>query len=246
MAGLAGCVLTGFTFTLHIGGMIASLAGSVLTGLTPTLHVGGMTGRLVAGYVLTGLTSTLAVGGMTATSLCCHCKVRWMNADWTHFPLHVGGDTETVLLFQDHVNLSIEAILSCCLLTFHGDIILLVSIGLPGRSYHPLQQWIIIQQCKFITVKSMVCHAVGKALSLPVHALLILVIFLQGTCHSWNKALVLSVIMYNASHIQENVTKAVNVAFQQYGDNVAELCDEILKIITENKMVCSLADEELG
>ncbi|KAI5988451.1 hypothetical protein EDC04DRAFT_2614535, partial [Pisolithus marmoratus] len=85
---------------------------------------------------------------------------------------------------------------------------------------------------KFITVKSMVCHAVVCLLAIEYSYFLMQ----QGSCNSWNEALVLSVNKYNASHIQQNVTKAVNVAFQQYGDNVAELCDEILKIITENKM----------
>ncbi|KAI6018294.1 hypothetical protein EDC04DRAFT_2743164, partial [Pisolithus marmoratus] len=86
---------------------------------------------------------------------------------------------------------------------------------------------------KFITVKSMVCHAVVCLLAFELSYFLMQ----QRSCHSWNEALVLSVNKYNASHIQQNVTKAVNVAFQQYGDNVAELCDEILRIITENKMV---------
>ncbi|KAI6023224.1 hypothetical protein PISMIDRAFT_235021 [Pisolithus microcarpus 441] len=51
MAGIGGCVLTGFTCTLAVGGMtgcecdlMAGIGGCVLTGLTCTLDVGGMTG----------------------------------------------------------------------------------------------------------------------------------------------------------------------------------------------------------
>ncbi|KAI5987583.1 hypothetical protein EDC04DRAFT_2614782 [Pisolithus marmoratus] len=139
--------------------------------------------------------------------------------------------------------------ISWWLLTFHGDMILLVSIGLPGRSYvcHSNYSYnTLVIPCSggssFNTANSgPKYHFVRQVHNSQIHVCLLAFehsyfLMQQGSCHSWDEALVLSGNKFNASHIQQNVTKAVNVAFQQYGDNVAELCDEILKIIVENKM----------
>ncbi|KIK14742.1 hypothetical protein PISMIDRAFT_687711 [Pisolithus microcarpus 441] len=84
---------------------------------------------------------------------------------------------------------------------------------------------------KFSTVQSMVGHAIVCLLVFE-HAY-----FLkhQGS-GDWGETLTMAVNKYRSSDIQTTISTAVKAAFQYQGNNGADLCETILKIIGENKI----------
>ncbi|KAI6094028.1 hypothetical protein EV401DRAFT_2173830, partial [Pisolithus croceorrhizus] len=85
---------------------------------------------------------------------------------------------------------------------------------------------------KFPTLQSMVGHAIVCLLVFE-HAYFLM----QQSSHGWEEALTMAVNRCKSAHIQTTISTAVKEAFQQKGNNVADLCETILRIIGENKIL---------
>ncbi|KAI6016095.1 hypothetical protein PISMIDRAFT_688401 [Pisolithus microcarpus 441] len=85
---------------------------------------------------------------------------------------------------------------------------------------------------KFPTVQLMVGHAIGKALLVFEHAYFLM----QQGSGDWKETLRMAVNKYKSSDIQTAISTAVKAAFQQHGNNGADLCETILRVIEENKI----------
>ncbi|KAI6012927.1 hypothetical protein BKA83DRAFT_4365008 [Pisolithus microcarpus] len=59
---------------------------------------------------------------------------------------------------------------------------------------------------------------------------------MQQGSGDWKETLTMAVNKYKSSDIQTAISAAVKAAFQQHGNNGADLCETILRVIRENKI----------
>ncbi|KAI5987070.1 hypothetical protein EDD15DRAFT_1508070 [Pisolithus albus] len=84
---------------------------------------------------------------------------------------------------------------------------------------------------KFPTVQSMIGHAIVCLLVFE-HAYFLM----QQGSHDWKETLRVAVNKYKSSDTWTAISTAVKAAFQQHGNNGADLCEMILRVIEENRI----------
>ncbi|KAI5991192.1 hypothetical protein EDD15DRAFT_1119850 [Pisolithus albus] len=74
------------------------------------------------------------------------------------------------------------------------------------------------------------------------HAIVCLLVFehayflMQQGSGDWKETLTMAVNKYKSSDIHTGISTATRAAFQQHGNNEADLCETVLRVIRRNKI----------